>query len=321
MSTTDAALAMSTTDAALAMSSADAALATSTTDAALAMSTTYALHLDPPRDARRRALARTSLVRHPGLAEIASVVEADDGLVVTWVAPAVARPFADSITGRTAESVIRAFASVAAGLAQLHDADCVHGAVGIERVWVRPDGSGVLAPGIAAGAPADDVHALVEVMREVLPSHSVGADLAHLLVIGGDPDPDARPSMARVAAVLDLARRRLAPPSSPPAPRRAGTCPEPGVWGDAAATPSASIPLPPPPPSVKASRARHAAPAGRLHRRPSWRAIAALAGVAVASVLVIGATRGPEAPLVCPAAATPQTPPAVSPDRWSDHSS
>lgn len=291
------------------------------TEASLGTPTTYSVPVEPPRDARRRALARCALVRHPGLAEITSVVEVDEGLAVTWVAPASGQPLSAGVPGPTAEGAIRALAPVAAGLAQLHDADCTHGAVSIDRVWARPDGSGVLAPGIAAGTPADDVHDLIALMRELLPSHSVGSDLAHLLVLGSDPDPDARPSMARVAAVLDLARRRLAPPSSPPAQRRAGTCPEPGSWPDETARPSSSIPLSQASPSAKVSRARHAASAGRPSRRPSWRVTAALVGVAIAGVLVIGAARSPQAPLVCPAAATPQTPPAVSPDQSSDRSS
>lgn len=290
-------------------------------DASLVIPTTYSVPVDPPRDGHRRALARCTLVRHPGLAEITSVDEADGDLTVTWVAPAESRPLSGEVLHITADQAIRALASVAAGLAQLHDADCVHGAVGIERMWVRPDGSGAIAPGTATGTPAGDVHDFVTLLRELLPSHSVGGDLAHLLVIGSDPDPDARPSMARVAAVLDVARRRLAPPSSPPAQRRAGTCPEPAAWPGETARPSSSAPLSQATPSAKVSRARHAASAGRPSRRPSWRVTAALVGVAIAGVLVIGAARSPQAPLVCPAAATPQTPPAVSPDRSSDRSS
>ncbi|MFM8240828.1 MAG: hypothetical protein ACKOAW_11020 [Actinomycetota bacterium] len=241
---------------------------------------------------------------------------------------------------------------VAAGLAQLHDADCAHGAVALDRVWVRPDGAGLIAPGIAEGVATDDIRDLVSLMRDLLPAHSVGGDLASLLIMGADPDVSARPSMARVAAILDLARRggqaapvglarrvgqaapvglarrggqaapvglarrRSAPLTSPPAQRRAGTCPEPVVFP--LTTPSAKVP-----------RARHAAPAGRLPRRPTWRMVAVIAGTVAAGVLLLGAARGSDAPVVCPAASpattspttTSQMPPGQSPDRWSDRSS
>ncbi|MFM7211585.1 MAG: hypothetical protein ACKOYQ_06210 [Actinomycetota bacterium] len=293
-----------------------------------------------PSDSRRRALTRAAVVRHPGLVDITSVREVETGLEVSFCPPAGARQVEVDEREWAADDVVRLLAPVAAGLAQLHDADCAHGAVALDRVWVRPDGAGLIAPGIAEGVATDDIRDLVSLMRDLLPAHSVGGDLASLLIMGTDPDVSARPSMARVAAILDLARRggqaapvglarrvgqaapvglarrRSAPLTSPPAQRRAGTCPEPVVFP--LTTPSAKVP-----------RARHAAPAGRLPRRPTWRMVAVIAGTVAAGVLLLGAARGSDAPVVCPAASpattspttTSQMPPGQSPDRWSDRSS
>ncbi|MFM8773937.1 MAG: hypothetical protein ACKOFP_08920 [Actinomycetota bacterium] len=214
-----------------------------------------------PSDSRRRALTRAAVVRHPGLVDITSVREVETGLEVSFCPPAGARQVEVDEREWAADDVVRLLAPVAAGLAQLHDADCTHGAVALDRVWVRPDGAGLIAPGIAEGVATDDIRDLVSLMRDLLPAHSVGGDLASLLIMGADPDVSARPSMARVAAILDLARRggqaapvglarrRSAPLTSPPTQRRAGTCPEPVVFP--LTTPSAKVP-----------RARHAAPAG-----------------------------------------------------------
>ncbi|MFM7599275.1 MAG: hypothetical protein ACKO70_13055 [Actinomycetota bacterium] len=281
---------------------------------------TVVVPVQQPRDSRRRALTRAAVVRHPGLADITSVHDVEIGLEVSFCPPSGARPLEIDEREWSADDVVRLLAPVAAGLAQLHDADCVHGAVTLDRVWVRPDDAGLIAPGIADGVTTDDVRDLVSLMRDLLPAHSVGADLASLLIMGTDPDASARPSMARVAAILDLARRvgqaapvglarrRSAPLTSPPAQRRAGTCPEPVVFP--LTTPSAKVP-----------RARHAAPAGRLPRRPTWRMVAVIAGTIAAGVLLLGAARGSDAPVVCPAATTSQMPPGQSPDRWSDRSS
>ena len=285
----------------------------SSTDALPRAATVAVVHpLLPPRDAQRRALARASAIRHPGLAEIIEVAEIDTGLQVSFALPFGAQPLPVDLPS-SPEALVRLLAPIAAGLALLHDAECVHGAVSIASVYARSDGAGVLAPGSGSGAAADDVHDVAAILRDLLPSHSVGSDLAHLVVVGTDPDPSVRPSMARVAAILDLARRRLAPPTSPLAQRRVGTSPEP-------LQPAGS---PHPAGSATVTRARHAAPAGRPRHRLSWRMIASLAGIAVAGVLAIGATRTSDAPLVCPApaAATNPTPPAGWLDRSSDRSS
>lgn len=285
----------------------------SSTDALPRAATVAVVHpLLPPRDAQRRALARASAIRHPGLAEIIEVAEIDTGLQVSFTLPFGAQPLPVDLPSSPG-ALVRLLAPIAAGLALLHDAECVHGAVSIASVYARSDGAGVLAPGSGSGAAADDVHDVAAILRDLLPSHSVGSDLAHLVVVGTDPDPSVRPSMARVAAILDLARRRLAPPTSPLAQRRVGTSPEP-------LQPAGS---PHPAGSATVTRARHAAPAGRPRHRLSWRMIAALAGIAVAGVLAIGATRTSDAPLVCPApaAATNPTPPAGWLDRSSDRSS
>lgn len=290
----------------------------SSTDALPRAATVAVVHpLLPPRDAQRRVLARASAIRHPGLAEIIEVAEIDTGLQVSFALPFGAQPLPVDLPS-SPEALVRLLAPITAGLALLHDAECVHGAVSIASVYARSDGAGVLAPGSGSGAIADDVHDVVAILRDLLPSHSVGSDLAHLIVVGTDPDPSVRPSMARVAAILDLARRRLAPPTSPLAQRRAGTCPEPQP-------PLSGLPAGSPHPagSATVTRARHAAPAGRPRHRLSWRMAAALAGIAVAGVLAIGAVRSSDAPLVCPApaAATNPTPPAGWLDRSSDRSS
>ena len=285
----------------------------SSTDALPRAATVAVVHpLLPPRDAQRRVLARASAIRHPGLAEIIEVAEIDTGLQVSFALPFGAQPLPVDLPS-SPEALVRLLAPITAGLALLHDAECVHGAVSIASVYARSDGAGVLAPGSGSGAIADDVHDVVAILRDLLPSHSVGSDLAHLIVVGTDPDPSVRPSMARVAAILDLARRRLAPPTSPLAQRRVGTSPE----------PLQPVGSPHPAGSAMVTRARHAAPAGRPRHRLSWRMIAALAGIAVAGVLAIGATRTSDAPLVCPApaAATNPTPPAGWLDRSSDRSS
>ncbi|MBM3689059.1 MAG: hypothetical protein FJW80_05295 [Actinobacteria bacterium] len=261
-----------------------------------------------PSDSRRQALTRAAVVRHPGLVDITSVREVETGLEVSFCPPAGARRLEVHEREWSADDVVRLLAPVAAGLAQLHDADCVHGAVTLDRLWVRLDGAGLVAPGIAHGVATDDVRDLVSLMRDLLPAHSVGGDLASLLIMGSDPDVSARPSMARVAAILGLARRRSAPLTSPPAQRRAGTCPE-------------HVVFPPTTPSAKVPRPRHAAPAGRLPRRPTWRMVALIVGTVAAGVLLLGAARGSDAPVVCPATTTSQMPPGQSPDRWSDRSS
>ena len=297
----------------------------SSTDALPRAATVAVVHpLLPPRDAQRRALARASAIRHPGLAEIIEVAEIDTGLQVSFALPFGAQPLPVDLPSSPG-ALVRLLAPIAAGLALLHDAECVHGAVSIASVYARSDGAGVLAPGSGSGAAADDVHDVAAILRDLLPSHSVGSDLAHLVVVGTDPDPSVRPSMARVAAILDLARRRLAPPTSPLAQRRVGTSPDPLQPGGSAKPPLSGWPVGSPHPagSATVTRARHAAPAGRPRHRLSWRMIAALAGIAVAGVLAIGATRTSDAPLVCPApaAATNPTPPAGWLDRSSDRSS
>lgn len=258
----------------------------------------------PPevRDRVRRDMLRVAVVRHPGLAEVTRVSVADDGVEAEYAVPPASQRIllGDALAGDAAVSLL---APVAAGLALLHDADLVHGAVGIDRLWRRADGAGVLGPGSGTGAPADDVRDLALMLEQLLPERSVGSDIAHLLVAGGDPDPALRPSMARMAAVLDAASRRAHPLTSPPAHRRALVAPA------AAASPLAEGAGPRQPGGSTARhggltrrRARHAAsaPVGRLRVPLSWRALAVAVGILAVAFIGVGAVRGDDAPAMCP---------------------
>ena len=258
----------------------------------------------PPewRDRVRRDMLRVAVVRHPGLAEVTRVAVADDGVEAEYAVPPSSQRVlsGDALAGDAAVSVL---APVAAGLALLHDAGLVHGAVGIDRLWRRADGAGLLGPGSGAGAPADDVRDFALMLERLLPERSVGSDIAHLLIAGGDPDPALRPSMARIAAVLDAASRRAHPLTSPPAHRRVPVAPA------AAASPLAAGAGVRHPGGAAARRggltrrrARHAAsaPVGRWPLRLSWRVLAVAVGIGAVAFVGIGAVRGADAPPVCP---------------------
>ena len=248
-----------------------------------------AVVIPAPRESReriRRDVSSAALIRHPGLAEVTSVAVVDSGVSASYVVPVSARPvWAGNMA--SSEQVVRLMAPVAAGLALLHDAERVHGAIGIDRLWQRADGAGVLGPGPGAGAPADDVRDLLLVLESLLPPHSVGSDIAQLLIAGADPDPQVRPSMSRVAAVLDAANRRSL--TSPPAHRRVPAAPA-----------AAASPLPAD--AVPRRHARHAAsaPVGHLSRWISWRTAAAALGIVFVGLIGINAVNAADAPAVCP---------------------
>ena len=166
------------------------------------------------RDRVRRQALRVGAIEHPGLAPLRSADFAGDGLALTWAVPV------DSHAMGSDDDAIAVLAPIAAGLAVLHDAGVAHGGVTADAVHVS-GGRGLITGWRPGGSPADDVAALVGMLDAALPSGSVGADVVHLLVAGVDPDPDVRPSMARVASVLDGASRCASPPVSPPAQRRA----------------------------------------------------------------------------------------------------
>jgi hypothetical protein len=166
------------------------------------------------RDRVRRQALRAGAIEHPGLAPLRSADFAGDGLALTWAVPVDSHPMGSN------DDAIAVLAPIAAGLAVLHDAGVAHGGVTADAVHVS-GGRGLITGWRPGGSPADDVAALIGLLDAALPSGSVGADVVHLLVAGVDPDPDVRPSMARVASVLDSASRCASPPVSPPAQRRA----------------------------------------------------------------------------------------------------
>ena len=248
-----------------------------------------AVLIPAPRESReriRRDVSSAALIRHPGLAEVTSVAVVDSGVSASYVVPVSARPVTHG-EDLSPEQAVRLLAPVAAGLALLHDAERTHGAVGSDRLWARADGVGVLGPGPGAGAPTDDVRDFLLMLDSLLPQHSVGSDIAQLLIAGADPDPRLRPSMARVAAVLDAASRRFL--TSPPAHRRVPVTPA-----------AAASPLP----AVAAPRrhARHAAsaPVGHLPGWLSWRMAAAALGIAVAGLIGVNVMSTSGTPNMCP---------------------
>lgn len=260
------------------------------------------VHVNAPLEARehaRRQLLRAAAVRHPGLAEVTQVCIDDGGVVATYAVPSNARAV-QFMPPATSTDVVRLLAPVAAGLALLHDAGLVHGAVGVDRLWRCDLLNGILGPGPGVGDAPDDVHDFAALLESLLPDRSVGGDIAHLLIVAQDPEIGVRPSMARIAAVLDAADRRLHPPVSPPAQRRASYEPE----GRASeATPDG---LPTAIAVRSQRRARHAAPVGRPAVRLSWRVIAVALGVGAVAILGLGAVSGADVPAMCPA------PPALS---------
>lgn len=250
------------------------------------------------REQARRQVLRAAVIRHPGLAEVTQVTLDDRGVIVDYAVPADAS-HAQSVPPLTGNDVIRLLTPVAAALALLHDAGYVHGAIGLDRLWLRESGGGLLGPGSGVGEAADDVRDLVAVLDAMVPHHSVGSDVAHLIVAGSDPDPALRPSMARIAAVLDAADRRVRPPMSPPAQRRSPM--EPSDRSSSSGAPAQAVAVP--------SRGRHASPRGAawpsrraaraVRRRLSWRAFAVAIGVGVVALMGLNAVSGADTPAPC----------------------
>jgi hypothetical protein len=179
------------------------------------------------RDRVRRQAQRAGAVSHPGLARLQEVTFAGEGLALVWEIPC-----ADDTPLETPVSVVTALAPIAAGLATLHDAGLAHGGIAPSAIHLC-EGHGVLSGWRPGGTPAGDVRDLTAVLEAWLPPASVGADIAQIIIAVHDPDPQARPSMAKLAAALDRAARsgtpghptaadaRGTPPISPPAHRRA----------------------------------------------------------------------------------------------------
>lgn len=253
------------------------------------------------RDRVRRQALRVGAVRHEGLAPLREVAFAGEGLALTWEVPGEREGLVHD------DSVLAALAPVAAGLALLHDAGLAHGGVSEANVHVQA-GRGVLSGWRPGGTPEGDVAALVALIDSSLPSASVGAEIAQILIAGSDPDPAARPSMARIAAALDRAAVYVVPPISPPAHRRARVVHEDEASTSslrAVASPAPKAPTDP----VKhpRGRGRHAVSSGpraatAVSIRLPWRWGVALAGVAAAAFLGMSALGSAgSAQEICPA--------------------
>ena len=162
------------------------------------------------RDGVRRAALRAARVEHPGLAAIDAHI-VPGGVSLAYDVPDGTGPVPASPDAADALAIL---APVAAGLALLHDAGLAHGGVRIESLRCTPSGAGVLVGWRPQGSITDDLQGLVSAAHELLPSGSVGSDVAQALVWAADPDPagvpEERRTMARLASVLDSARRRLA---------------------------------------------------------------------------------------------------------------
>ena len=258
------------------------------------------------RDRIRRHALRVGAVRHDGLAPLREAAFAGEGLALTWEIPV------DTESLTVGEHALAVLAPVAAGLALLHDAGLAHGGVSRACVHVHA-GGGVLTGWRPGGSPEGDVADLVALLDACLPSASVGADVAQILITGADPDPAARPSMARVAAALERASRTSYVVTSPPAHRRARL-------DEAPAAPRPEAPLAPPSAhaprrSVAPARGRHAAhaaPAGRVNFsgiRVPLRWGVAIAGAAAAAFLGFSALGSAgSAQEICPAPASAEGP-------------
>lgn len=285
------------------------------------------------RDRVRRQALRVGAVRHDGLAPLREVAFAGEGLALTWEIPGEREGLVHG------EGVLAALAPVAAGLALLHDAGLAHGGVSEASVHVQA-GRGVLSGWRPGGTPEGDVAALVALIDSCLPPSSVGAEIAQILIAGADPDPAARPSMARIAAALDRAAvwpgraaepplsGYVAPPISPPAHRRAH------VVHDGEASTSSLRVVASPGPKIASGperhprgRGRHAASSGpraatTLSIRLPWRWGVALAGVAAAAFLGMSALGSAgSAQEICPAVSArpggPAEPPLSGSSAWS----
>lgn len=251
------------------------------------------------RDRIRRQALRVGAVRHEGLAPLKEAAFAGEGLALTWEVPL------DDEGLCAGEEVLAALAPIAAGLALLHDAGLAHGGVTADSVHVHL-GRGILSGWRPGGTPEGDIGDLVTLIDAYLPSASVGADVAQILIAGADPDPAVRPSMARVAAALARAADARLPHISPPAHRRArlGEAPPPRP-ADTGATPAASLPTSPAP-----GRGRHAArrasagtrSASLTSARVPWRWGVAAAGAVAAAFLGFSALGSAgSAQEICPA--------------------
>ena len=220
-----------------------------TTEATTTLTTLLAIAPDlVERDRVRRQALRVGAVRHEGLAPLKEAAFAGEGLALTWEVPVDA----DALSRR--DEVLAALAPIAAGLALLHDAGLAHGGITADSVHVHL-GRGILSGWRPGGTPEGDVSDLVTLIDDYLPSASVGADVAQVLIAGADPDPAARPSMARIAGVLMRAADARLPQISPPAHRRArlGEAPPPRPAEMGAVKAAARSPLP------AKGRGRHAA--------------------------------------------------------------
>lgn len=255
------------------------------------------------RDRIRRQALRVGAVRHDGLAPLREAAFAGEGLALTWEVPVDADPLAVGI------DALAALEPVAAGLALLHDAGLAHGGITHAGIHVY-GGRGVLSGWRPGGTPAGDVADFVALLDACLPSASVDADVAQVLIAGGDPDPASRPSMARIAAVLERASRLSYAVTSPPAHRRARL--EDASLG-ARAIPSvlAAAPIIDRPVRDSGRRGRHAAhaaPARPLRLtgvRMPWRWGVAIAGAAAATFLGFSALGSAgSAQEICPAPAS-----------------
>ena len=251
------------------------------------------------RDRVRRQALRVGAVRHEGLAPLKEAAFAGEGLALTWQIPL------DAAALSSGEDALAALAPIAAGLALLHDAGLAHGGVTADSVHVHL-GRGILSGWQPGGTPEGDVTDLVTLIDAYLPSASVGADVAQVLIAGADPDPAARPSMARIASVLARAADARLPHVSPPAHRRArlGEAPPPRPVETGAAHATARPPLP------AQGRGRHAARRASAGTRPAsitgmrlpWRWGVAAAGAVAAAFLGFSALGSAgSAQEICPA--------------------
>lgn len=274
------------------------------------------------RDRYRRAAQRFARIGHPALAPLHDVVIVPEGLALTFEIPAGATAVADDLTGPEALALL---APVAAALAQAHDAGQSHGCVSRAHLRRLSDGSGLLVSWTPDGRPEDDVADFAELLADVLPEGSMGSDVVAVMISAADPDPAARPSMARIAAVLDLAARSHPPAMvSPPAVRRRQPVEEAMVVEDRPARRSMRQDRS----SRPAGPGRHAA---RTHRRPPLRWLLASAGIAAIGVLGINAVSADDQTVgTCvverasadadAGAVNSPPPPAKSPKRSSDRS-
>ena len=271
-----------------------------TTDATTTLTTLLAIAPDlVERDRVRRQALRVGAVRHEGLASLKEAAFAGEGLALTWEVPL------DDEGLCAGDGVLAALAPIASGLALLHDAGLAHGGVTASSVHVYL-GRGVLSGWRPGGTPEGDVTDLVTLIDAYLPSASVGADVAQILIAGADPDPAVRPSMARIAAVLARASDARLPQISPPAHRRArlGEAPPPRPAEPGAVNAAARPALP------VQGRGRHAArrasagtrSASLSHVRVPWRWGVAVAGAVAAAFLGFSALGSAgSAQEICPA--------------------